>query len=168
MTGTFGWTIKVDWKNQTRGMNHKKARRIQEMADLKMKDVKQTKKKRSRWGIKISPLKPLIGRGARSIDHHFNNSPTVKRVKQHIETPKERKQRFEKLRKKPRQHIDDESRASNHVCFIFFFLFSLFFFPHKYTSHFVCLFVCLFLSFFLSLSLTLSHITGSIPQKKNE
>ena len=112
MTGTFGWTMKIDWDSHAQGMDHKKAKRMQKK--MKLEDTKKkTKRKQSRWGIRLQPLQLSIGLGSRTIHHYFNHSPSVKRTKQRRDDPIERNKRLERNRRLPRQRVDDELRASN-------------------------------------------------------
>jgi hypothetical protein len=112
MNGTFGWTLEVNWDEQASGLNHKKAAKMDAAAEAANREKKSGKKSKSKWGVKVQPLKPLIGLGSRSLHHYFTHSPSVKLSKYRVDDPIERKKRLDRQRKKPRQRVDDESRAS--------------------------------------------------------
>ena len=112
LTEPFGWTIKVDWDAQARGMNHQKAKKMAAKQATKIKKKKKKKRTdRRRWGIRLQPLQPSIGSGSRSIDHYFATSPSVQRAKNRVDDPFERRKNLEKQRRRPRQRVDDDSRA---------------------------------------------------------
>ena len=119
MTGTFGWTHKVDWDKQAQGMNHRKIAQIQAKeaaAKIKMKQKQSSRSSRSfrssRWGTKLKPLEPLVGLGSRSIHHYFATSPTVKHSKHRVDDPVKRRKRLDRRRKIPKQKVDNESPNS--------------------------------------------------------